>query len=45
VLKKRAKKVARNITKNEALMVDEHVVPSFKPASEFVEKVRQRRKL
>jgi DNA-binding protein HU-beta len=42
VLKKRAKKVARNITKNEALMVDEHVVPSFKPASEFVEKVKQR---
>ena len=28
--KKRAKKVARNISKNEAIVIDEHFIPSFK---------------
>ena len=38
--KKRAKKVARNISKNTAIIIDEHYVPSFKPAKEFVEKIK-----
>jgi len=38
--KKRAKKVARNISKNTAIIIDEHFIPSFKPAKEFVAKVK-----
>jgi DNA-binding protein HU-beta len=40
VNKKRAKKVARNISKNTAIVIDEHFVPSFKPAKVFVEQVK-----
>ncbi|MFN0050038.1 MAG: HU family DNA-binding protein [Cytophagales bacterium] len=40
VNKKRAKKVARNISKNTAIVIDAHFVPTFKPAKEFVEKVK-----
>ena len=40
VNKKRAKKVARNISKNTAIIIDEHYVPSFKPSKVFVEKVK-----
>ncbi|RYF63153.1 MAG: integration host factor subunit beta [Cytophagaceae bacterium] len=38
--KKRAKKVARNISQNKAMIIDEHFVPSFKPAKVFVEQVK-----
>lgn len=38
--KKRAKKVARNISKNTAIIIDEHFVPSFKPSKVFVEKIK-----
>lgn len=38
--KKRAKKVARNISKNTAIIIDEHYVPSFKPSKVFVEKIK-----
>ncbi|MEY5048106.1 MAG: hypothetical protein RLZZ175_1465 [Bacteroidota bacterium] len=38
--KKRARKVARNISKNTAIIIDEHYIPSFKPAKEFVAKVK-----
>jgi DNA-binding protein HU-beta len=41
VLKKRAQKVARNISKNTAMVIDEHYVPKFKPAKTFVEKVKK----
>ena len=41
ILKKRAKKVARNISKNTAMVIDEHYVPKFKPAKTFVEKVKK----
>ena len=41
VNKKRAKKVARNISKNTAIIIDEHYVPSFKPSKVFVEKVKK----
>ena len=39
VVKKRAEKTARNISKNTAIIIPEHYVPSFKPAKVFVEKV------
>jgi DNA-binding protein HU-beta len=38
--KKRARKVARNISKNTAIIIDEHFIPSFKPAKVFVEKIK-----
>jgi DNA-binding protein HU-beta len=38
--KKRAKKVARNISKNTAIIIDEHYVPAFKPAKVFVSKIK-----
>jgi DNA-binding protein HU-beta len=41
VNKKRAKKIARNISKNTAMVIEEHYVPSFKPSKVFVEKVKK----
>ncbi|MTI22132.1 integration host factor subunit beta [Fulvivirga sp. RKSG066] len=38
--KKRKKKIARNISKNTAIVIDEHFVPSFKPSKVFVEKIK-----
>jgi len=38
--KKRAKKIARNISKNTAIVIDEHYVPSFKPSKVFVNKIK-----
>lgn len=40
VNKKRAKKVGRNISKNTAIVIDEHYIPSFKPSKVFVEKIK-----
>ncbi|WP_255157790.1 MULTISPECIES: HU family DNA-binding protein [Siphonobacter] len=40
VNKKRAKKVARNISKNTTMEIPEHYIPSFKPAKEFTESVK-----
>lgn len=40
VNKKRARKIARNISKNTALIIDEHYVPTFKPSKVFVDKVK-----
>lgn len=40
IIKKRARKVARIISKNKAIIIDEHYIPSFKPAKTFVEKVK-----
>lgn len=34
-VKKRARKVARNISKNTTLIVPEHNIPAFKPAPKF----------
>ena len=45
VNKKRARKVARNISKNTAMIIDEHYVPSFKPSKVFVEKVKESDKI
>lgn len=38
--KRRAKKVARNISQNVSVEIEEHYVPSFKPAKVFVEKIK-----
>lgn len=40
VNKKRARKVARNISQNTSLIIDEHFIPSFKPAKSFVQAVK-----
>jgi DNA-binding protein HU-beta len=45
VNKKRARKVARNISKNTAIIIDEHFIPSFKPAKVFVEKIKSSKKV
>ena len=43
--KKRARTVARNISKGTSMIIDEHFVPSFKPAKVFVEQVKESDKL
>ena len=45
VNKKRAKKIARNISKNTAIVIDEHFVPSFKPSKVFIEQVKSSSKV
>ena len=40
VIKRRAKKVGRHIKRNEAIVIPEHYIPSFKPAKTFVEEVK-----
>lgn len=35
IIKKRAEKTARNITKNTTIIIPAHNVPAFKPAKEF----------
>jgi DNA-binding protein HU-beta len=42
VVKKRARKVARNIAKNTSLVIEPHFIPSFKPAKTFVEDVKSK---
>lgn len=37
---KRAKKTARNISKNTSLIIPEHNIPKFRPSKEFVKKVK-----
>jgi len=45
VNKKRAKKIARNISKNTAIVIEAHYVPSFKPSKVFVEKIKSSNKV
>ena len=40
IVKKRAKKTARNITKNTTVVIQEHFIPAFKPAKTFMVKVK-----
>jgi len=40
IIKKRAKKTARNISKQTTLVIPEHFIPAFKPAKSFVTKVK-----
>ncbi|HOH95948.1 MAG TPA: HU family DNA-binding protein [Candidatus Enterocola sp.] len=41
VVKQRAEKVARNISKNVTITIPAHVIPSFKPAKTFIESVKK----
>jgi len=41
VVKKRAQKTGRNISKNTTIIIPEHFITSFKPAKSFVEKVKK----
>lgn len=45
VNKKRKKKIARNISRNTAIIIDEHYIPSFKPAKIFVNKIKNSEKV
>jgi DNA-binding protein HU-beta len=40
IVKKRAKKVARNISKKTTITIPEHNIPAFKPAKSFAAKVK-----
>ena len=40
IVKKRAKKVASNISKNTTITIPEHNIPAFKPDKSFAAKVK-----
>lgn len=40
IVKKRAQKTARNISRNTTIIIPEHSIPAFKPAKTFVSKVK-----
>ena len=40
IIKKRAAKVARNISKNTTITIPAHNIPAFKPAKTFVAKIK-----
>ena len=40
IVKKRAKKTARNISKNTTIIIPSHNIPAFKPAKSFITKVK-----
>ena len=41
VIKKRAQKTARNISKNTTIIIPEHNIPAFKPAKTFLNDVKE----
>ena len=40
IIKHRAQKTARNISKNTTMVIDAHDIPAFKPAKSFIEKMK-----
>lgn len=42
IIKERAEKTGRNISKNESIIIPAHNIPAFKPAKTFVEEVKQK---
>jgi len=42
IVKKRAEKTARNISKNTTIIIPEHNIPAFKPAKTFVNHVKDK---
>ncbi|MBG38649.1 MAG: HU family DNA-binding protein [Schleiferiaceae bacterium] len=40
ILKKRAEKTGRNISKNTTLIIPAHYIPAFKPAKVFADQVK-----
>ncbi len=41
IIKKRAKKTGRNISKNTTIIIPAHDIPAFKPAKTFVGQVKK----
>lgn len=41
IIKKRAEKTGRNISKNTTIVIPEHKIPAFKPAKSFVSEVKE----
>lgn len=41
IIKRRAKKVARNISQNTTIVIPAHPVPAFKPAKTFLAAVKE----
>jgi DNA-binding protein HU-beta len=41
IVKKRAEKIGRNISKNTTVVIPAHNIPAFKPAKTFAEKVKK----
>ncbi|HNQ11676.1 MAG TPA: HU family DNA-binding protein [Bacteroidia bacterium] len=40
IVKKRAQKTGRIITKNTTIIIPEHYIPAFKPAKVFIDKIK-----
>jgi DNA-binding protein HU-beta len=40
IIKKRAAKTGRNISKNQSILIPAHNIPAFKPAKTFVNKIK-----
>ena len=40
ILKNRAQKTARNISKNTTIIIPEHNIPAFKPAKTFMHEIK-----
>ena len=40
IIKRRAEKTARNISKNTTIIVPAHDIPAFRPAKEFMDQVK-----
>ena len=45
VVKERAEKTGRNISKNTTIIIPAHNIPSFKPAKTFVDEVKNKIKV
>lgn len=45
IVKERAEKTGRNISKNTTIIIPAHNIPSFKPAKTFVEEVKNKVKV
>lgn len=41
IVKKRAQKTARNISKNTSIVIPAHNIPAFKPAKTFISEVKK----
>jgi DNA-binding protein HU-beta len=45
IIKKRAEKTGRNISKNTTIIIPAHNIPSFKPSKTFVDSVKKKVKV
>lgn len=45
LLKKRAEKTGRNISKNTTIKIPAHMIPAFKPSKEFSSKIKSQVKV